>query len=259
MTSTVTPVMSFWGQTAAVPGEGCSSSGPRYSTLLTVRFAFKGPPKPPSRTVPSEQQPWVGEPGSWHRRLLDNATSGTARKTRSVGTWVYFDFFFHPVSCCCCGARKFYHQPSSWSHLSLPRDIQCCRHLGSSGLSITAAASLSAVRSADINLGTRFKSAFKSKNTRWLPDLLATLKGSREAEFRQNNYCFACFSPTLILWYMLPELNTRTVIKRHLWFCFSHKFWKVKAVWAFVFWWLRKGIRLSNDWKWLAVQIQPPS
>lgn len=25
--------------------------------------------------VPSEQQPWVGEFGSWHRRLLDNATS----------------------------------------------------------------------------------------------------------------------------------------------------------------------------------------
>lgn len=69
---------------------------------------------------------------------------------------------------------------------SLPRDIQCCRHLDSSGLSITAAASLSAVRSADMTLGTQFKSAFKSRNTRWLRDLTATLELNRGAEFKQK-------------------------------------------------------------------------
>lgn len=63
-----------------LPGEGWSSSGPRYSTLLTVRFGFRGPPNPPSRTAPSEQQPWVGELGSWHRRPLDNATSVWGRE-----------------------------------------------------------------------------------------------------------------------------------------------------------------------------------
>ena len=69
---------------SVLPEGGCSSSGPRYSTLLTVKFEFKDPPNPPSRTAPSEQQPWVGELGSWHRRLLDNATSVTGGEERSV-------------------------------------------------------------------------------------------------------------------------------------------------------------------------------
>lgn len=67
-------------QRVVLPEGGCSSSGPRYSTLLTVRFGFKGPPNPPSRTAPSEQHPWVGEFGLWHRRPLDNATSVNAEK-----------------------------------------------------------------------------------------------------------------------------------------------------------------------------------
>lgn len=66
-----------------LPGGGSSSSGPRYSTLLTVRFEVKDPPNPPSRTAPSEQQPRVGEVWSWHRRLLDNATSGRGHEGRS--------------------------------------------------------------------------------------------------------------------------------------------------------------------------------
>lgn len=47
-----------------------------------MRFECNGPPNPPSRMVPSEQQPWVGEFGSWHRRLLDNATSVRRRRRR---------------------------------------------------------------------------------------------------------------------------------------------------------------------------------
>lgn len=80
------------------PGGGCSSSGPRYSTLLTVRCVFKGPPNPPSRTPPSEQQPWVGECGSWNRRLLDNATSGEGSEVENdMLLWGFL-----------CSLRSFY-------------------------------------------------------------------------------------------------------------------------------------------------------
>lgn len=79
-----------------IPGEGSSSSGPRYSTLLTVRLGFKLPPNPPSKTVPSEQQPWVGELGSWHMRPLDSATSGQEEKKNSKkNIWIGADYCNH--------------------------------------------------------------------------------------------------------------------------------------------------------------------
>lgn len=57
-----------------------------------MRFECNGPPNPPSRMVPSEQQPWVGEFGSWHRRLLDNATS-VRRRERFSSDYFYSLFF----------------------------------------------------------------------------------------------------------------------------------------------------------------------
>lgn len=44
--------------------------------------------------VPSEQQPWVGEFGSWHRRLLDNATSVGG------GEWFHRDYFYSQSFVC---------------------------------------------------------------------------------------------------------------------------------------------------------------
>lgn len=58
-----------------------------------MRFECNGPPNPPSRMVPSEQQPWVGEFGSWHRRLLDNATSVRRRRERFDTNYFYSQCF----------------------------------------------------------------------------------------------------------------------------------------------------------------------
>lgn len=108
-----------WG--TVLPEGGSSSSGPRYSTLLTVRFVFKDPPNPPSRTAPSEQQPWVGELGSWHRRPLDNATSawGSRRDTHVCIAAITSVLWINKLFCHWCELSPVIYHFWFWSRISL--------------------------------------------------------------------------------------------------------------------------------------------